>query len=80
MAGESTRKVSLSTDEAKQRLIDEAPRPLQAFVHDPAALVRRYPREAAGIVVAAGILLVAMPRVRRRLFAASVEAARLFLT
>lgn len=80
MAGDSARKTPLTADEAKRLLVDEAPAPLDAFFRDPADLIRRYPKEALGIAIAAGVLLTAVPGLRKRALAVAADVAKILLT
>ncbi len=80
MAGDPARKTPLSAEDAKRLLVDEAPAPLEVLLRDPADLVRRYPKEVLGAAVAAGVLIMAMPGLRRRLFSVAGDVAKIFLT
>lgn len=80
MDRDQTRQVPLSIQNAKDRLLDGAPSFVEAFVKDPTELIRRNPREAIGIALAAGIILGIAPKLRQNLLTTAVEAARVFLT
>ena len=79
MGGDQAREVKLTPDQAKMLLIQEAPSPIDTFLHDPAALIRAHPREAMAIAAAVGVALTASAKFRRGAFDGLASAAKLFL-
>jgi len=79
MDSDQAQQGAVSREEAKRRLIEEAPAPLEVLMRDPADLIRKHPREAMAIAAAAGIILAASPKIRRAAIDATMNLASVFL-
>ena len=67
----------LTVEEAKARLLEDV-NPLESLP-DPLNWVREHPKEAVIAAAVAGIVLGAMPRLRRGLLSLAVDAARVVM-
>lgn len=79
MVSDQDRQGRISRDDAKRRLVEEAPAPLDVFMRDPSQLISQYPREAVALAAALGVLIAASPRIRNGMFATVATVAKVFL-
>lgn len=70
----------MSVEEAKQQLLEEttAGSPM-GLIGEPMDWIRRHPKEAMLFAAGAGLLLGAMPKIRKTLLTTGIDVARMLM-